>query len=336
MTECYSQSDRRHLLTDWGAVSYDTALLHLVDEGLASLSNAEISSLVGALRWIGEDQPAGRPGRRSTRRRQRGYKRVPDGLLVWVGLARVVHGTNAVPLALGQVRTALSSIAQALRVAPAVVYRARVYRLDTAANLVVSRRPSAYLRSLVYVPRATRDMPTPHSLLFTNGQRQLAFYDKLAQLVETKQGVPKALQDLHLLRYELRLTGGLGREIAPPVPGSRLIAQDLAEAAVYRRAVTVWRERFETVETQLTPDINEPRDVRSLVRNLAAAQVAAVGAPALIEAVYALHADGLTSTDMRRKQRDKVLALAASAPSTDSLVAELQAAVDRAAALSLP
>lgn len=314
----YSVYTNRQKVTDEVPVGFDTVTLHVLSAALAALPYADLVDLVGTLPWGGPYTKSGGRGG--------WWRRRADGLVLTVSLPRVVHGTNAQPLSPALVETALVVIARALGVDLDVVLGARVYRLDVAGDIALACRVSEYQQRLAYVARAHRQQYSPTSVAFINKSRQLAFYDKPAQLRETKQEVPEAMAGKHVMRYELRLLRGL-----TGLFGNPLVASDLADLAVYQRAVVLWRDRYETVQTQSAPALGEPRTVPALVHGLAAEQVAHVGAPAVIAAVDALHADGLTTTDMRRKQRRCVLELATGTTAPEDLTVELHAAVHAAA-----
>lgn len=318
----HSNYDPRHFLS----VGYDTVALHLVSACLAGLAYHDVKATVEALPWVGS---AG-----NRKRRAAGFVRKLGGLVVWLSLPRVAHGDNAAPLGPGLVVPALRQVAEAFGVPPEVVLQARVYRLDLVANLALRLRPSEYVRRLVHVGRAALHPYSPTSRAFTNKTRELAFYDKGAELLEKGLPVPSAFAGLNVLRYELRMLRGLTRVFGEPV-----YAADLAGPAVYRRAVNEWAARFNTVQVQSVRDFGVPANVHELMGRLAAGYVADHGAEAVVAAIEAHCADGLITTTQRARQRGRVLDLAAGAASADfkadDLVAELQEAVHAAANRSL-
>ena len=84
------------------------------------------------------------------------------------------------------------------------ISNANVVRLDFSATISVSRPPRDYFSSLGHKNWFTRLQITPDSLRYETKQRRLAFYDKSKQAADTGIIIPAELENLNLLRYELR------------------------------------------------------------------------------------------------------------------------------------
>ena len=288
-----SKSDPRQILTDYTSLSVDTVTIHVV--GAASLDLAEQLEADGAVR-------GGRVGRREGDRLLGLRCRLTGHDVFLTGsLSRLVHGTNVRAVSPEDVAYALSLIADALGLSLPVVYGSRVYRLDIAANLVVPRPPADHLPALVDVPRAARQRYSPTSLAFVNRTREVAVYDKLAEIVEKGGVVPSELAGRHVLRYELRLKrdvkGAFGRPIT---------AADLTRPSFHSEMARVWANRYETVRTEPVVELGSPGTVPAFVGALARLGAASVGQPRVLDAVDGLLACGVVSADMRGKMRRRL------------------------------
>lgn len=155
---------------------------------------------------------------------------------------RFLHGANTVPLSLDGAEQLLGMIADGLRLPSDRVRHAQVTRLDLAADLVLPRPPIEYTQALIEVPRTNALRLGPASVLFKTTQRELAFYDKGAE-VQAKGGVlPALLQGRHVLRYELRLKQKLTKHY-----GQQVRAEDLAAPAFMEKAAMDWADRGASV-----------------------------------------------------------------------------------------
>lgn len=318
-----SNRDLRQKVTDYTALSVDTVLLCVV--GAASLRLAE--ALAACLE-----------AERSLRGRWVKYTTLAgmvcwiDGNDVWMrgSLARLAHGTNARAASPDDIARALVHIAKELGVLLSVVLSARVYRLDIVANLLTSRSPVDYLRALVHVPYAARVPRSPTSIEFANKTRELAFYDKAAEISANGGTVPSALAGRHVLRYELRLLKDV-RDVF----GRIVTADTLTQPAFHAELAQLWGKRYRTVETEPVVELGEPSTVPALVRSLARIGAVCAGQARVLEAIDALPAKGVTSSDMRGKQRRRVRDLMADAEyaSTSDLVAELTGLIEATAAI---
>jgi hypothetical protein len=293
MSAPLSKYDHRQYLTDYTSLSVDTVTLHVV--GAASLDLAE---RLAADRAALDGRAGGHEGDRllGLRCRLTGHDVFLTG-----SLSRLVHGTNVQAVSPVEVAYALSRVADSLGVALPVVYGARVYRLDVAANLLVLRPPADYLPALVHVPRAARIPYSPTSLGFVNRTRELAFYDKLAEIVDKGGEVPSALAGCHVLRYELRLLKQVKGVFGRPV-----VAGDLTESAFTTEMARVWTDRYRTIRTEPVVELGSPGTVPAFVSALARLGAASVGQPRVLDAVDGLLACGTVSGDMRGKMRRRL------------------------------
>lgn len=319
-----SKYDLRQQLTDYTSLSVDTVTLHVPEA--ATLDLAERLEASRAAQNLG------------TRRGKAGQllglqcRLTGHDVFLTGSLSRLVHGSNARAASPDDIARVLGLIADELGVALSTVLDARVYRLDVAANLVVSRAPADYLPALVHVPRAARNQWTPTSLAFVNKTRQLSFYDKLAEITAKGGEVPEALQGLNVLRYELKLMRQLTKVFDGPVT-----AVDLTTPDFQARLSQVWFARYQTVRTEPVVELGEPKTIPALTSSLARLGIASVGQPRVIAALDGLRAAGAVSADMRGKMRRRVGELMTNpAYVTESDVAvELAAAVLAAASTSL-
>ena len=309
-----------------GRAGYDTVLIHILSAALAAMGAADLRTLLD-VSW----------SRSTSRGPRRGawWKRAADGLVLSLSLPSVLYSANVSPLALGDVTAALYRVADVLRISAEEVLGARLYRVDLAANLALTRPPALYLPTLLHLPRARRYPFSASSLAFINKTRTLLFYDKARQLAATGRAVPGPLLDRNVLRYELQTKRALTALLAP-VLGPAPVASDLASPAVYRLLVGEWATRYRAVATARPVALGSPTGIRSLNRSLARVGVAALGATEVIAALDALRGVGAVSGDMRGRMRRHVLDLAAEgAPDAPDLAAEFTVAVEAAVNHSL-
>ncbi len=259
-------------------VSVDTALL------VVALSVPDQSRLLERL----EDAHVPRSGEVTGRLGSLRATVYPGKAVVVGSLPRFVYGTNARALDPAGVRGGLSAISSSAGLSEAAVLGAAVRRVDVAANLLLAYPPAEYARALADVPRAARLQASPGSVVFRNTVREVAFYDKGAELAAKGRAVPEEWAGRHVLRYELRLKRQLSREF-----GRTVRAADLAEPAFHNGLVERWRDRYATVRTRRPLRLLRATGTRELRDALALRGVEAEGGPhAVRAAIDAARASG--------------------------------------------
>lgn len=119
-----------------------------------------------------------------------------------------------------------------------------VSSLEIGDTFVMEDNPMKYIQQLIntaYLPRFHKET-IQGSLYFKQKakQRELVFYDKVAEMMHRKEPIPTGLYNL--LRYELRLQYSAVKRFLP----TRTLA-DLNDRQVFETLKKEWRNYFETM-----------------------------------------------------------------------------------------
>jgi hypothetical protein len=120
---------------------------------------------------------------------------------------------------------------------------ARVTRLDVSTIIPTKRPPADYYSHLGNKPYFERLQSTPDTLYYNNHQRQIIFYDKTKEAAAKSVQIPDILQNSSLLRYELRFTKRLNRQL-----NAVLTAAKLYDVGFYRAVIQNWHNEFKTIQ----------------------------------------------------------------------------------------
>jgi len=120
---------------------------------------------------------------------------------------------------------------------------ALVTRLDVSNILYTKRPPSDYYAYLGQKPYFERLQSTPDTLYYNNHQRQIIFYDKTKEATAKDVQIHEVLQSLNLLRYELRYTKRISKQLNTDLTAAKLYDTDF-----YRRVVQRWYDEFKTIQ----------------------------------------------------------------------------------------
>ncbi|HRZ42180.1 MAG TPA: hypothetical protein P5228_05705 [Bacteroidales bacterium] len=104
------------------------------------------------------------------------------------------------------------------------INRAKITRVDLAANMLTDQPPESYylfLGDCMYYQR----QQLAHSLYYNNGLRTMIFYNKLAEAVAKDVTIPEVLIGQNLLRYELRFLNRLNKQLNNDVTGGQIIME---------------------------------------------------------------------------------------------------------------
>jgi hypothetical protein len=120
---------------------------------------------------------------------------------------------------------------------------AKVTRLDVSTVIPTKRPPADYYSHLGNKPYFDRLQSTPDTLYYNNHQRQIALYDKTKEASAKYVQVPAIWQNSNLLRYELRYTKRLNKQL-----GAVVTAAKLYDVKFYRAVIQNWHNEFKAIQ----------------------------------------------------------------------------------------
>jgi len=120
---------------------------------------------------------------------------------------------------------------------------AKVTRLDISTILYTKYPPADYYQYLGQKPYFKRLQSTPDTLYYNNHQRQLVFYDKQKEAKEKGVQVPEILKNANLLRYELRYTKRINKQLNADVTAGKLYVRPF-----YDGLCENWYNEFKTTQ----------------------------------------------------------------------------------------
>ena len=122
------------------------------------------------------------------------------------------------------------------------VMLADVKRIDLAQNFLMKHEPEAYypfLGDCQYYQRITQ----PKSLYYSNGLRQLVFYNKIAEARAKREILPDVWSGGNILRYESRYTKRLTKQLnRAEIKGHTLIDEKF-----YISLLDRWQSEYEAI-----------------------------------------------------------------------------------------
>jgi hypothetical protein len=140
------------------------------------------------------------------------------------------------------------------------IQRAKVTRIDFAKNMLMNYNPEAYYSFLGETQHYKR-LPQDKSIYYSNGLRQMVFYNKVAEGKAKRQSLPDVWNGQNILRYELRFTKKLTKQFKRP----EIKANTLTDEKFYMELVNKWIAEYEannklhSINFNLS-DMNSPKD----------------------------------------------------------------------------
>ena len=130
---------------------------------------------------------------------------------------------------------------------------ADVTRLDFGSNLIMKHPVSAYLEylgTLRYFDRGG----TVNSLYYYGNGKELNFYDKNRERQEAGAPIPALYIGRDVLRYEIRYTKRLPRQLKRP----HVTAADLYDRTFFDEMLHRWRDTYKAIQkiNDITPDFS--------------------------------------------------------------------------------
>jgi hypothetical protein len=163
-----------------------------------------------------------------------------NGISLQGSLAKNYFGDNLHTLTRRDTKQAIEQLSDSLHLN---INTARVTRLDVSTVIPARRPPADYYSHLGNKPYFVRLQSTPDTLYYNNHQRQIIFYDKTKEAAAKDVQVPEILQNANLLRYELRYTKRLDRQLKGEVTAARLY-----DVEFYRSVIQCWHSEFKTIQ----------------------------------------------------------------------------------------
>jgi hypothetical protein len=145
------------------------------------------------------------------------------------------------------------------------IRQATVTRLDVSTVITTKRPPSDYYSHLGSKPCFERLQSTPDTLYYNNHQRQIVFYNKTGEAEARGVEIPEIYRGCNLLRYELRYTKHVGKQLSVD-----LTAAGLYDVKFYRSVIQRWYDEFKAIrkykkQSFMTGNINTPKDALSVL-----------------------------------------------------------------------
>jgi hypothetical protein len=166
-----------------------------------------------------------------------------NGFSVSGSLAKFAFGNNAERLTRRHTAQVIKELSDCLCVP---IGAAKLYRLDVGANVIVRKPIMMYLQQLGEAQYFTRAEYGQTGLMYTNGLRQMVFYDKAAECRKAKEPMPSVFDGQNVLRYEFRYMKRLGKAFHRPT----LHLSDVSEEGFYSEVIRSWRQSYNDISKQ--------------------------------------------------------------------------------------
>lgn len=129
--------------------------------------------------------------------------------------------------------------------------KAKVTRVDVAANILVKYPPKLYYQFLGVSSRYER-LEQPQSIYYNNGKRVKLFYNKLAEIKKYRIPVPDILQGKNVLRFEFRLM----RNVAEQMKVNEVTGSTLTNERFYMDMLDRWHKEYLNIQKQVKTKID--------------------------------------------------------------------------------
>lgn len=155
------------------------------------------------------------------------------GTKIHGSLPKFKYGHNLYNLTCKETQEIISDIENQLCIS---LTDAKVYNFEFGVNCEVTHDPKCYMECLGNVPRLERKhinaQSEGDSLYYLprrkegKGEREIYFYDKIAEAIKSKVSIPSDLQNKNLLRYEIRFYKNLRKQLKIPFATVGTICQE--------------------------------------------------------------------------------------------------------------
>ena len=189
------------------------------------------------------------------------------GYVVGGSLSRFFYPSNIWPLSHYSTKDAIEKLSDCLHLD---MSEANVTSLEFGTQFPMIKPVRTYLDKLGDMPKRIRIQGSPNALYYQGTaktirarQRQvLAFYDKLQDAKSKGQEIPPGFGNANLLKYELRLNGGLAKQIGV----EEVKASTLSDKAFFKKLLKMWSDEYftiskhKTMKTEFMAEIKNPKD----------------------------------------------------------------------------
>ena len=171
----------------------------------------------------------------------------PSGMSIIGSLPKFLYDDNIHPLSRGTTREAIEAISDALDFN---LSSARVNGLEFGFNFPVLNPVSDYLLRLGELDRMLRYKFSASTLYYKpKGRKQqkvLCFYDKIADAKTKGMSIPVGFEDANILKYELRLKGGLSQQLGV----DNITASTLSDRVFYKMLIGLYQSYYRAIYKQ--------------------------------------------------------------------------------------
>lgn len=115
-------------------------------------------------------------------------------------------------------------------------------RIDFGVGFVMNEEPNAYYPLLGQLRHFTR-LEQPKTIYYKNPNKELIFYNKIAECKNKRVAIPTFLHHSNLLRYEMRIC----KNIANQMNMSEVLMSNLYEEAFYMKLINDWEQHFKQI-----------------------------------------------------------------------------------------
>lgn len=185
----------------------------------------------------------------------------PSGVMIEGSLPKYLYdGSNLFPLDRHSTEEAIKKLSDTLHLH---VDGTKVVALEYGANFLMKYKPSAYLDRMGEMPRRYRHRFCADTLYYKhNGKQQpdiFTFYDKGAEAKANGMTIPKGFEDANFLRVELRLKGGIARQMEV----AQVQASTLYDRAFYHQLMTKYIDTYFSIKKLKTQNANFMAEIRT-------------------------------------------------------------------------
>lgn len=142
------------------------------------------------------------------------------GLTGTGSLPKFYHGNNLISLTRQDTKRAIEELSDILLLQ---INNASIFRIDVAQNLIMKHPVNCYTCKLGEARYFSKD--TYHNkqgILFKNGSRSMAFYDKIVDAQRHRKAISEPFQGRNVLRYENRFLRRLKQHFGRSVTASMM------------------------------------------------------------------------------------------------------------------
>jgi uncharacterized protein YoaH (UPF0181 family) len=253
-------------------------------------------------------------------------KRVHDGISIFGSLAKFYFGNNLETLTRQTTQYAIEKISDELSID---MSNSRIYRIDTAANLLMKepvKNYSKWFGDCRYLSKSN----WRGTLYYANSRRRIVVYSKLREMKDKKQTITEGFEDYlnQVLRIELRYLNRLKEQLGKPV-----YVCDLYNESFYTDILDRWKSAYFSINKikQVKPDQMNYSTVRGFKESLALSQVMEKGLDQVLSEIEANRDKFKSSVEASRcKAEIKKLASKTSCTEQSEQILELDEKVRQA------